>query len=84
MSEISSELAGPGVLDRARRHAALSVYDLWLRYFAIGGDASPGDVESFLAHGREPGHRQYNLLVDALNERFTELGLDRPVRYAVA
>jgi hypothetical protein len=84
MSEISSERAGPGVLERARQHAALSVYDLWLRYFAIGGDSSPADVESFLAQGSEPGHRQYNLLVDALNERFTEMGLDRPVLYAVA
>ena len=84
MAEIVSEVAGPGVLERARGRAALSMYDLWLRYFAIGGGSTPGDVESFLTHDVDPGSRQYNLLVDALNERFTEMGLDRPVLYAAA
>jgi hypothetical protein len=84
MYQMTSEPAGPGVLERARVHAVLTVHQLWLRYFAIGGDAGPEEVQSYLTRGVEPGRHQYNLLVDALNERFTELGLDRPVLYAAA
>jgi hypothetical protein len=84
MSEIGREPAGSGVLERARHNAALTFYELWLRYFSIGGASSPTEVEAFLTKGTEPDSRQYNLLVDALNERFTELGLNRPVLYAVA
>lgn len=32
------------VLDDARRAAGLSVFDLWLRYFELGGTGRPGDV----------------------------------------
>lgn len=83
MTEIKTETAGPGVLERARIHAALTVHELWLRYFAIGGAASPSEVEGFLTGPNEPDRRQYNLLVDSLNERFSELLLGRPVLYAV-
>lgn len=77
-----SEAPGPGVLERARIHAALNVHQLWLRYFALGGDAYPDELGGFLTGGVEPGRREYNLLVDALNERFTELDLARSVLYA--
>lgn len=83
MRELSSETPGPGVLERARIHAALNVHELWLRYFGIGGSAAPADVASFLVGTSEPDRREYNLLVDSLNERFTELRLNRPVLYAV-
>lgn len=79
-----SEEAGPGVLERARIQAGLTVHELWIRYFALGGGAGPSEVAGFLTGPNEPDRRQYNLLVDSLNERFTELDLDRPVLYALA
>jgi hypothetical protein len=82
MDHVASEPAGPGVLERARIHAVLSFHDLWLRYFALGGDSGPDQVESYLTRDVDPGRRNYNLLVDALNERYTDLGLDRPILYA--
>lgn len=61
----------------------MTVHELWLRYFAIGGGSGPSEVADYLGGPTEPDRRQYNLLVDTLNERFTELGLDSPVLYAV-
>jgi hypothetical protein len=37
-------------LSLAFQHARLPVSQLWLRYFALGGDAQPLDVDAYL-HG---------------------------------
>jgi hypothetical protein len=56
---------------------------LWLGYFAVGGNGSLSDVERWLAGDTLTG-REYDLLAAALNEAFTERGLDHPVRYREA
>jgi hypothetical protein len=40
------------------------------------------DVENYLDGTAEPSRREYNLLVDALNERMLDLGFSRTVVYA--
>jgi hypothetical protein len=72
----------PGdVLDRARRHAALSRFELWVRYFELGGLDSLLEVEGYLFGALQPTTHEHDLLVHALNERFAELGRGHPVPY---
>ena len=58
----------------------MSAHDVWLKYFAVGGNGSLDDVERWLDSGDSPG-REHNLLAQALNDVFTERGLDHPVAY---
>ena len=69
------------VLDRARRHAALSQFELWMRYFELGGLDSPLEIEGYLFGALQPTTHEHDLLVHALNERFAELGRGHPVPY---
>jgi hypothetical protein len=78
------EAPGPGVLERARGRSGLNMRELWVRYVAIGGDGGPGEVQGYLDGAGVPSRWDYNLLVDALNERFTDLGMDHPVAYQPA
>lgn len=76
--------AAKTVSDETRRDAGLSAPDLWLRYFELGGMSTPDQVESYLRRGVAPSDRDHDVLAQALNERFTELGRNHPVRYAKA
>jgi hypothetical protein len=70
------------VLDRARSDAGLTVSELWLRYFSLGGIASPVEVEAYLHDALTPTRHEYDVLAHAINERYVELGGDHPVPYA--
>lgn len=69
------------ILDVFRREAALTPTDLWLRYFALGGNATQARVAEYLIGTKQPARADYNLLAQALNERFQELGRGSPVPY---
>lgn len=73
---------GPRVLDDMRKLARLTHRELWLRYLALGGDASPGQVDAFLADTQQASRREYNILVDALNERLRDIDLLQRLAYA--
>ena len=61
--------------------AGLTIADLWLRYFALGGMSTVLELEAYLCGSlRLPGHDQ-NVLVHALNERFSELGRRQSLPY---
>jgi hypothetical protein len=64
-----------------RRRAGLSPIALWLRYFALGGNASPEQVAEFLAGTSRPERGDHNLLAQALNERFMDLGRHERIAY---
>jgi len=66
-------------LDVARTDAGLSNDELWARYFGLGGMAMPLEVEAFLLGLVEPSAHDHEVLVHALNERFSELGRNHPV-----
>lgn len=70
------------VLEQARHETGLSISDLWLRYFAVGGMSTALEVEAVLygALVAEPENR--DLIALALNERFSELGRDHPLAYS--
>jgi hypothetical protein len=56
-----------------------TVIDLWLAAFAIGGDLDFPEINAALIGLTPPGPADYDTLVLAFNERFTERGLDRPM-----
>lgn len=71
-----------GVLERARRDVGMSVDDLWMRYFALGGMSTALEVEAYLLGALLPPTHDHDVLAVALNERFAELGGDHPVPYS--
>lgn len=69
-------------LEQARRDTGLSVSDLWMRYFALGGMSSAMEVEAILYGALVGEVVDRDLLAVALNERFAELGGDHPLPYS--
>ena len=72
----------PDALDQARREAGLTQGELWLRYFGLGGMTPALEVEAILYGALSPTDHDHDVVVHALNERFTELGLNHPVAYS--
>ena len=70
------------VLENARRNLGLSVADLWVRYFALGGMRTAWEIEAYLYGALIATTHDRDVLAVALNERFAELGGDHPVPYA--
>ncbi|MGH8999135.1 MAG: hypothetical protein ACRDY7_07060 [Acidimicrobiia bacterium] len=69
------------LLEQGCRDARLSVHDLWVRYFGLGGMSTALEVEAYLAGALVPTEHDYDVLAHALNERFVELGGNHPVPY---
>ena len=68
-------------LDAFRRDAQLSASALWWSYFALGGNATPRQLQAFLTGATRPDRTDHDRLAQALNEQFTHLGRDSPVPY---
>ena len=75
-------MAESDVLEQARQEVGLSVSELWVRYFALGGMVAPLDMEAILFGALVASPRDRDLLAVALNERFSELGGDHPIPYS--
>ena len=68
-------------LQIALKRSALSLEDLWLRYFALGGDAGFVEVEAYL-HGLMPlASFERDVLAHALNEFLDEQAWTQRVPY---
>ena len=83
---MSAEGPGPGAtvtgLVDARRTLGMSVPALWIGYISVGGNGSLAEVKDWLAgHGVLPG-LDHDMLAQALNDRFTEAGLEHRVAYS--
>ena len=68
-------------LELARSDLALSVADLWFRYFALGGMRPAFEIEAILYDALVVSDHDHDVLAVALNERFSELGRNHPVPY---
>lgn len=68
-------------LDSARQQLTMTATDVWLGYFAMGGDATLVEVRLWLAGDLLVPPRERNLLAQALNDVFSERGLDHPIGY---
>jgi hypothetical protein len=70
------------VLEQARRKVGLSLADLWMRYFALGGMSSTLELEAILYGALIADQHDRDVLAVALNERFAEMGDDHPIPYS--
>lgn len=68
-------------LAQAFRHAELTVQELWLRYFALGGEVGPTEIDAYLNGLMPMPPAQHNLLALAVNERLAELPPPRAPYY---
>jgi len=77
-------MADPGsrLFDGASKEVSLSKAELWMRYFALGGNAMPAEFEAFLEGALRPTPGEHDVLAHALNERSIELGLRRRWQYS--
>lgn len=69
-------------LDTARKDAGLSMADLYLRYFGLGGMTPALEMEAIVFGAMDTTDPDYDRIAHALNERFTELGRNHPVPYS--
>ena len=66
----------------AREASGLSQEDLWMRYFALGGMSQPLELEAIVHSALVTTTHDHDVVVHALNERFSELGRNHPIPYA--
>lgn len=69
------------VLEAARVQAGMEPAEVWLAYFALGGMESPDVVQAIFDGSLVPSRADYDLLAQAVNERFVDRGGDHPVPY---
>ena len=69
------------VLEAARRESMLSHVELWVRFFGLGGTASAAELDAYLSGEVEPTKAEYNTVVHALNEFYSDQGMNHPVPY---
>ena len=71
------------ILQASCEALGLSCEQLWIAYFGIGGNHPPNDLESWLAGTARPSAFEYDLVAQAINERFVDHGLtSRVVPYS--
>jgi hypothetical protein len=58
---------------KAYESSQLRVEELWLDYFALGGNAGRYEVEAYLAGLMPLSAHEHNVLAQAVNERLAEL-----------
>lgn len=68
-------------LDNARHHALLSELELWTGSVGLGGTATLEQVRAYLGGSGEVPLVEHNTLVQVINERLMDLGLNSPVPY---
>jgi hypothetical protein len=79
-SMMSTERPDLSLSDGLRR-SGLTPAELWLRYYAVGGDAGELEVEAYALGLLRPDAYEHNLIAQALNEYFLDCHEDHPVSY---
>lgn len=74
--------AGPQLsLEDGLDLSGMSVNELWLRQVSVGGTAGSLETEAYVLGLLSADRYQHDVLAQALNEHFLELGQDQPVGY---
>lgn len=69
-------------IEAGRRRLDISAHDVWVGYFAVGGNGSEAEVGRWLAGESEVPWRDLDMIAQALNDVFTERGVNNhPVAY---
>jgi hypothetical protein len=61
----------------AFQNSGLSVSQLWLRYFALGGDAGEMELDAYLNGAIALPPLQHDIVAHAINERLDEIAPPR-------
>ena len=64
-------------LELARLDLGLTVFELWLAYFALGGVRSAIELRTYLSFGGESTDADHDAIVLALNEEYSDRGQGR-------
>ena len=64
--------------EESLRHTDISIEELWLRYFSLGGQAGQFEVEAYIHGAMALPALQRDLLAHALNERLDEVYSQEP------
>ncbi len=72
----------PGPLAAALTVLGLTVEQLWLDSLGLGGNLEVADVRDFLTGNKGIAELDYDVLVQAANDRFVDIGGDHPLAYA--
>jgi Stage II sporulation protein E (SpoIIE) len=78
----AGEQAQRAAIGGAVRHAELTLEQLWMRYFALGGDLDLVDVDAYVAELTQLPALDRDMLAHAVNERLDELTGQRRAPYA--
>lgn len=54
---------------------------VWRDYFALGGSATPKEIEDYLLGNGPLEEIQHDMLAHAINEHYAEAGMDHPAPY---
>jgi hypothetical protein len=79
------DVATTAELRAAFEFLELSLHELWLGYFEVGGNRDQAYLGAYMNEDRtdiEPSDRDH--IIDALNDTFVERGLDHPLTYGIA
>lgn len=66
----------------AMRRVGLSLRDLWLGYVSLGGSLPPDVIDRFCRSAETLQNHDYDLIAQAINERYIERGELPPLPYA--
>jgi len=69
-------------LEAGLARSGLTYQELWWRQVAVGGDASPLELEAYLLGLLAIDPHQHDVIAQALNEHFLDCGEDHPVPYS--
>jgi hypothetical protein len=76
------EVADVAALRQALTELNVTVSQLWITYFSVGGNRDAAHIARYLAgdgDGADPVDHDH--IIDALNDLFFDRGLDHPLSY---
>jgi hypothetical protein len=68
-------------LDSARLELGLTLHDLWVAYFALGGCCDSRALGAYLDGTGTTTDADHDVIVHALNETFVDRGGNHPMPY---
>jgi hypothetical protein len=72
----------PGIsLEAGMALSGMNYDQLWVRQISIGGAIGSLEIEAYVLGVLNPDPYRHNLIAQAINEHFMDLGGDHPVAY---
>jgi hypothetical protein len=75
-------VSGGGALASGLAFSDLSLPELWGRYLQLSGTQTLPELRTYLDGRSQWSFAEHDIAAQALNEYFTDRGLDHPVAYA--